>query len=114
MRRRKPLPAIRDGGKETPTQEGQAEPVLIELGDGDSHDGEGWELVTSGTRRTAPTPPADLHLQNWASALVAGRGLGAVSHKAPAPAKPEPCSSSRREQQLRGVDNSLLPTQPGI
>lgn len=93
-------------------QEGLTELVLIGLVNGDSHNGEGWELVTSGTRSVAPASPADL--QNRASALVAGRGLGAVSHEAPAPPKPEPCGSTRREQQLTAVGNSLLPRQPVI
>lgn len=82
MRRKKPLPGIGESGKQTATQEGQAELLLTGLGNGDSHDGKGWELVTSGTRRMAPAPPADLHLQTRACALVAGEGLGAVSHKA--------------------------------
>lgn len=39
-----------------------AESVLIGLGISDSHDDEGWKLLSSGTRKTSPAPPA--HVQD--------------------------------------------------
>lgn len=41
----------------------QGESVLIGLGHGESCDGEGWKLVTFGTKRKPFAPPADLQLQ---------------------------------------------------
>lgn len=74
---------ISDGGKETPTQEGRAEPVLIGLGNRDSHNGAGREVVTSGIRKMSPAPRADLVLQSRASALVAGGGAGRCVPRSP-------------------------------
>lgn len=51
-------------------KEKQAGHVPISLGNGDFQDGEGWKLVTSGTRRQVSSP-ADLQLQNRFSALAA-------------------------------------------
>ena len=41
-------------------KEGHAEPVLVRLGNGDFSDGEGWELVTSGTRGCMGNEQEDL------------------------------------------------------
>ena len=61
--------------------EGEAECMLVALENGDCCDGEGWKLVTSGTRRMAAAPSTDLQLQKGVSALVAEERLGAVSMK---------------------------------
>ena len=45
--------------------------------------------MTSGLRRKAPAPPADLQLQNSFSSLGADEGLGALSNEASEPAEPE-------------------------
>ncbi|KAF4804357.1 Protein arginine N-methyltransferase 8 [Turdus rufiventris] len=49
----------------TPTVlKGEAESVLTRFGSGDSSDGEGWELETSGNEKETLDPPADVWLQN--------------------------------------------------
>lgn len=61
--------------------------VLIRLGNKDFYDGK--KLVTSGLRRKAPAPPANLQLQNSFGSLCAGEGLGALSDEASEAAEPE-------------------------
>lgn len=52
----------------TPTVvKGEAESVFTRFRSGDSSDGEGWELETSGNEREALDPPADVWLQNRVS-----------------------------------------------
>lgn len=58
-------------------KEKQAESELIGLVNGDSCEGEGWKLVTSGTIKKGPALLTDLQLQIGFSALVLG--LGALS-----------------------------------
>lgn len=58
--------------------EEHSESVLIGLGKGDSHDGKGWKLVTSGARRKAAALPANQQLQNRFGAMVSDEGLGAL------------------------------------
>lgn len=60
--RRQRLPVIRDGGKETPIQEGPAEPVQTMLENGNFHNGEGWETdQNSCSGRPAPTGQSQCH-----------------------------------------------------
>ena len=65
-------------------------------------------MVTSGIRRIAYAPLADLQLQNMFSALASGEGLGALSNKATKSDEPESCRSTRRKQQVTAVGNSPL------
>ena len=80
----------------------------VRVGSRDSQDGEGWKLVTFGTRRKVPAPPQNLQLQNRFSALIANKSLGPLLKKAPKPAKLEPCRSTRRKQQVIVMGDSLL------
>lgn len=89
-------------------KEGQAESVFIRLGNGDSLDGKGQKLVTSGIRKVAYVPLAGLQLWNMFSALASDEGIGALSNKATKSDEPESCRSTRRKQQVIIVGNSLL------
>lgn len=62
---------------------------------------EGWRLVASSNRRTAPALSADLHLQNRLSALVAAKGTGAPSSKAVEPAEPDSAGFILENHQRR-------------
>lgn len=74
-----------------------------------SCDGEGWKLVASSNRRTAPSPPADLHLEYRFHGLVADDGEKGLSGEAPQLAKPESHSSTtRRKWWMRAAGESLL------
>lgn len=75
--------------------------VLTRLRKGDSHNGKGWKLVTSGTRRKAAAPPADRQLQNRFGAVVSDEGLGAPFRAASEPAEPKSHGSTRRLLALR-------------
>lgn len=50
--------------------EGLEESVPKKLESGNSHDGEGWKLVTSYTRRQVPAPSDNLQFQNRFTALA--------------------------------------------
>lgn len=80
--------------------------VLIRLGNGGSFNAEGWELVTSCTRRLIPAPSVELQLQIMFSVLAAVEGLGAVSNKVIKPTVPEPCSSTRKTWKVILVGSS--------
>lgn len=110
-RRRKTLQVISAGGKETPTQERQAESVLISLGNRDSHNGEGWEVVTSGTRKMTPAPPADLLLQSRDSALVAGGGAARCVPRSPCTC-PAWGKQRHQEQAATASSGQLLAANP--
>lgn len=97
-------------------KEGQAESVLIKLGDGDSLYGEGWELVTSCTRRTTPAPPVYLQLQSRFNVLTTVEGVRSVSNEAGKPAETEPCSSTRRKCETLSATGQVshLLTWPAV
>ena len=59
-------------------KEGQEQSVHIRLGNEYSHNGEGWELMASGTRREIPVPRADVQLPNRFSALEEDTWLEAL------------------------------------
>lgn len=72
---------VRESEPPAALTEGEAESMLVALKNGDCCDGEGWKLVTSGPRRMAPAPSADLQLQKGVSVLVAEERLSPVSMK---------------------------------
>lgn len=72
------------------------------------NESKGWKLMTSGTRRTAPIPPADLQPLNRSGALVAGKELGSVSNDAPKSTEAVPHSSTTRKQWVAAEGNCLL------
>ena len=81
----------------TAQTEEHSESVLMGWGKGDSHDGKGWKLVTSGTRRKAAAPPADWQLQNRFGAMASDEGLGALFRAALEATEPKSHSSTRRK-----------------
>lgn len=94
-------------------KKGQAGSVFIKLAKGDSFDGEGWELMTSYTRRTTPAPPVDLQLQSRFSVLTTAEELRAVSNEGGKPAEPEPCSNTRRKRgRLSATGTGAPPADP--
>lgn len=75
-------------------KERQSESVLTRFGSGNSSDGEGWKLVTSGNRREALDPPAGPWLQVRVSVFIAAEGQEDLSNKPPEPAGSEPGRST--------------------
>jgi len=64
--------------------------------------------MTSGNRRIAHAPLADLQLQNMFSTLGSVEELGAHSNKATKSDEPGSCRSTRRKQQAIAVGRSPL------
>lgn len=85
--------------------------MLIGLGNGNSHDGEGWKPVTPGTGRMVAA--ADLQLQNRVSTLVADKGLGAFSNEASVPAEPELHRKEHQEEEVTDSRGKLPPAWDG-
>ena len=73
-----------------------------------SGEGEGWKLVTSGTKRKAPVPPKGLQLQNRFTALKVEEDPHVPTSKGPGPPNPKPCKTTRKKQRIIVMGQSLL------
>lgn len=70
--------------------------------------GEGWKLVTSGTKRKVPAPPNCLQLQNRVTMHKAEEKPGMPTSKEPDPPNVKLCKSTRKKRQVIRVGDSLL------
>lgn len=80
-------------------KEGQIETTFREMVDGNSQDGGGWEVITSGNTSKASCPPLVLQLQNRYNALATGEEEP-HSGKVSEPTKPQPSVRTKKKRRL--------------
>ena len=88
--------------------ETQTAPIPTIMVSATSGEGEGWQLVPSGTKRKAPAPPKGLQLQNRFTTLKAEEEPDMLSSRSCGSPDPKSCKTPRRKLQVTVVGHSLL------